>query len=363
MNISPIKKLRFHELDIMRFLAAMAVLLYHYTFYAHRLIGTPAFGADKILRYGYLGVDAFFMISGYVVLMSSMHKTPKYFFISRLIRLYPAYWVSCLLTFGILYFGKVSLPGLPVLTFKLLAYNLTMLQGFVGKPHLNPVFWTLTYEIGFYFIIILLSAFKLWKHLLLVISGWLIYTLIMGMTGNNNVLTYFLIPKYSCCFIAGMLFYLLRVNYTAQWKIYLLLAVCFLLNLKSAYAIMVIMNDFYHDGYAFKSYAVILVVTVFYIFFLLSAWGKLDSARLKNIAKLGVLTYPLYLIHAFGIVAFIVWGSQINKYVLLLGVTTTALLIAACIYQIAERRPRAAFKALIAKVMNTRISILKRSNT
>ena len=351
MNAQPIKKLRFHELDIMRFLAAMAVLLYHYTFYAHRLNGTPEFVADKILRYGYLGVDAFFMISGYVVLMSSMKKTPKYFFISRVVRLYPAYWVSCLLTFAVLYL--VTIPGLPVVNFKLLAYNLTMLQGYFRKSDLNPVFWTLAYEIGFYFIILLLSIFKLWKHLLLVISAWLIYTLIIGFATITNPFAFFLIPKYSCCFIAGMLFYLLRIGYTAQWKIYFLLSLCFLLNIKNSFVIMAIMNDYYHDAYAYKKYMVTTIVAAFYVFFLLSAMGKLDSERLKNPAKLGVLTYPLYLIHAFGIVGFMIWGGQINKYVLLVAVTGTALLLAAVIYQFAERKPRAKFKALVTKLVDT----------
>lgn len=342
---------RFHELDIMRFLAALAVLFYHYTFGANRIYGTPAFSADKILRYGYLGVDAFFMISGYVVLMSSMHKTPKYFFISRVVRLYPAYWVSCLLTFAILYFGKISAPGAPTASFKLLAYNLTMLQGFFGKVDLNGVFWTLTYEIGFYFIILIISAHQLWKNLLLIIATWLIYTLLVGPNATNNALAFFLIPKFSCCFIAGMLFYLLRIKYAAGWKIYLLLIACFLLNIKNDILIMGKMNDYYHDAYAYKSYLMAAVITAFYIFFLLSALGKLDSPRLKYPAKLGALTYPFYLTHIFGIGAFMIWGGQINKYVLLLAVTLAALLFAAVIYKFVEKKPRAKFKALITRLM------------
>jgi peptidoglycan/LPS O-acetylase OafA/YrhL len=342
---------RFYELDIMRFLAALSVLFYHYTFGATRIYATPEFGIDKLLRYGYLGVDAFFMISGYVVLMSAMHKTPKYFFISRVVRLYPAFWISCLLTFIILYFGKIAQPGVPAVNFKLLAYNLTMLQGFFGKPDLNGVFWTLTYEIGFYFIILLIAALKLWKNLLLIILLWLGYTLMAGPDTANNAFYFLLIPKYSCCFIAGMLCYLLRIKYAAAWKIYILLTLCYLLNIKHDMVIMQNMNDYYHDANAYHHYIMIPIVTGFYIFFLLSALGKLDVPRLKYPAQLGVLTYPLYLIHGFGIGIFMLWGKQVNKYILLLTVTAFMIFLSYIIYHYVEKKFSSPFKSLITKLL------------
>lgn len=167
---------RLYELDLMRFLSAFTIMLYHYTFAASRVSGTPGFGMDKISRYAYLSVDIFFMISGYVVMLSSWNKSPKSFIVSRVARLYPAFWIVCLLTFCVIYFGKIAVPGIPAVGFKLLAYNLTMLQGFFGKPDLNAVFWTLSYEISFYFIILLIAALKLWKNLLPLIICWLAYT-------------------------------------------------------------------------------------------------------------------------------------------------------------------------------------------
>lgn len=343
---------RFHELDLMRFVAALSVLFYHYTFGATRVYSTPEFGIDKLLRYGYLGVDAFFMISGYVVLMSSMHKSPKYFLISRVVRLYPSFWICCLLTFVILYFGKISQPGVPVVNFKLLAYNLTMLQGFFGKPDLNGVFWTLTYEIGFYFIILLIAALKLWKNLLLIILLWLGYTFIAGANTASNTFYFLLMPKYSCCFIAGMLFFLLRIKYAPAWKIYLLLLVCYLLNIKHDIVIMQNMNDYYHDANAYKSYLMIAIVTGLYVFFLLSALNKLGTPSLKYLAKLGVLTYPLYLMHGFGIGAFMIWGNQVNKYILLFAVTAFMIFLSYLIYRYIEKKFRTPFKSLVTKLVD-----------
>jgi peptidoglycan/LPS O-acetylase OafA/YrhL len=342
---------RFYELDILRFLAALAVLLYHYTFGATRVYGGPEFSMDKILRYGYLGVDAFFMISGYVVLLSSMHKTPKYFLISRVVRLYPAFWICCLLTFIILYFGKISGPGVPSVNFKLLAYNLTMLQGFFGKPDLNGVFWTLTYEIGFYFIILLIAAFKLWKNLLLIMLLWLGYTFIAGPHTSSNAFYFLLFPKHSCSFIAGMLFYLMRIKYAPAWKIYPLLVFCFILSIKHDIVIMQDMNDYYHDPNAYRSYIMIFTVSAFYLFFWLSAQGKLSSPKLKFTAQLGVLTYPLYLLHGFGVGAFMIWGNQVNKYVLLIAVSASMIFLSYLVYRYVEKKFQPVLKSFLLKVM------------
>jgi len=342
---------RFYELDILRFLAALAVLLYHYTFAGTRTYGTPEFSMDKVLRYGYLGVDAFFMISGYVVLLSSMHKSPRYFLVSRIVRLYPAFWVCCLLTFFILYFGKISLPGIPGVNFKLLAYNLTMLQGFFGKPDLNGVFWTLTYEIGFYFIILLIAAFKLWKNLLLIILLWLSYTFIAGPNTANNAFYFLLIPKFSCSFIAGMLFYLLRIKYAPALKIYLLLVFCFILNIKHDMVFVQNMNDFYHDPTAYRNAIMILIVSGFYLFFLLSANGKLSSPKLKFTAHLGVLTYPLYLLHGFGVGAMMVWGNRLNKYVLLIGISALMIFLSYMVYRYIEKKFQPVLKSFVIRLI------------
>src|SRR5712692_76407 len=91
---------RLYEIDLLRITAALAVVLYHYTFsgYARHLTAIAFPALSTVTRYGYLGVDMFFVISGFVVLLSAWGRRPHEFVISRIVRLYPAYWVAVTIT-------------------------------------------------------------------------------------------------------------------------------------------------------------------------------------------------------------------------------------------------------------------------
>ena len=96
--------IRFYEIDLLRFLAALSVVFYHYTYRGftqgnYSPLEFPEIG--RVTRYGYLGVELFFIISGYAVLLSAQGKTVRQFFLSRITRLYPAFWVACTLTFTV----------------------------------------------------------------------------------------------------------------------------------------------------------------------------------------------------------------------------------------------------------------------
>ena len=72
--------LRFYEIDLLRLLAALAVVFYHYTYrgYMANNYSPVAFPAlAPVTKYGYLGVELFFIISGYVVLRSAQGKTVR----------------------------------------------------------------------------------------------------------------------------------------------------------------------------------------------------------------------------------------------------------------------------------------------
>lgn len=91
---------RLPALDWLRFAAALGVLAYHYV--SSYLPDDPGSRwleyAAHVTRYGYLGVELFFIISGFVILWSAQGKSAASFAVSRFARLYPAFWAAMLLT-------------------------------------------------------------------------------------------------------------------------------------------------------------------------------------------------------------------------------------------------------------------------
>lgn len=163
---------RFFFIDLLRFAAAGAVVLYHFGAYPEGALGqAPSTAAPElfhIAKYGAYGVDLFFVISGFVILMSGWGRTPAQFIASRIARLYPAYWVAVLLT-SILVIGSGSTPFDP----QKILVNLTMLQSAYNIGHVDPVYWTLFVELHFYVLAgIVLALRPSANHLLLFAAAW-----------------------------------------------------------------------------------------------------------------------------------------------------------------------------------------------
>lgn len=138
---------RIGEIDALRGLAALSVVIYHYTSRYDLL-----YGHTKTIAFywpdGHFGVQLFFAISGFVILMTlDRSRTAMDFLFSRFSRLYPAYWCSILLTTaGVFLLGAEDLQR----TARDIAVNLTMLQGLFFIPDVDGVYWTLLTELCFY---------------------------------------------------------------------------------------------------------------------------------------------------------------------------------------------------------------------
>lgn len=164
----PVASPRFALLDALRFVAALMVMCYHYFARDNNAWGAipvdtwPKIGA--FAKYGALGVHVFFIISGFVILMTAWGRTPTQFAASRISRLYPAYWTCVILTSLLLFVFDRSqslYAGQPFLSVKDAAVNLTMAQSAVGVPHVDGVYWTLWAELRFYVLILMLMWFRL----------------------------------------------------------------------------------------------------------------------------------------------------------------------------------------------------------
>lgn len=151
---------RLLEIDALRGLAALAVVLFHYTTRFSELFqveGTPTVRFAN----GFYGVNLFFIISGFVIFMT-LEKTakPMDFVVSRFSRLFPTYWVAIFLTLAITHL--LGLPDKLVGLGTALA-NMLMVHGLFRVAHVDGVYWTLEVEMLFYCAMFVLYRLD-WLH-------------------------------------------------------------------------------------------------------------------------------------------------------------------------------------------------------
>ncbi|SNC67361.1 Peptidoglycan/LPS O-acetylase OafA/YrhL, contains acyltransferase and SGNH-hydrolase domains [Hymenobacter gelipurpurascens] len=310
-------------LDLLRCLAASSVLIYHYTYRAYaadNLSPLPFLSLAPITKYGYLGVQLFFIVSGYVVLMSAESKTVRQFLISRISRLYPAFWIACTVTFLVkLLFlpGVVSQSARELLHVTPLEYiyNMTMFHELAGiTQHVDGAYWTLSIEIVFYFLISLIIGYRLFAYLDYLIAAWLLYAIWPGLPHHGAPLPSLFFPGYAPFFAAGILFYQLHKPATSRKKLlrYGLLAFAFLASLKAGLGEAAGLSMHFKDTFSPIVVAVFITV-IFGVFYSATRPNKL-LLQYKWFATLGSLTYPLYLLHSdIGFIIFHRLGNESNK--------------------------------------------------
>jgi peptidoglycan/LPS O-acetylase OafA/YrhL len=88
---------RLEALDLLRGIAILAMLIFHYSFRIAMTDGDVnevTFAAlVPYFKYGFLGVQLFFVISGFVIACSAENRTALEFGIARIARIYPGFLV------------------------------------------------------------------------------------------------------------------------------------------------------------------------------------------------------------------------------------------------------------------------------
>jgi peptidoglycan/LPS O-acetylase OafA/YrhL len=272
---------RYRELDALRGLAAMAVVLFHYTVRYFELFPGQALPFRAV--YGSFGVEVFFGISGFVILMTlERSRTATDFLVSRFSRLYPAYWVCIAVTMAVL--QAFPLPGREVSWSQALV-NLTMWQEVLRVPHVDGVYWSLQIELIFYCMMLLLFVAGLLNHARAALVVWLSISIVAQLVALSVVrpVPYF-VERYlllaHCAFFsigaAAYLDFRAREISTATWGI-------FALALVSAW---------FWKGTG--GLCVALGMTLLFALLIRRKLGFLDKPAL---VFLGTVSYPLYLLH------------------------------------------------------------------
>ncbi|MFB9624070.1 acyltransferase family protein [Nonomuraea helvata] len=335
------------ELDLLRFLAALAVVAFHYLVaYASVWGDRPAelFPAlAPIAGLGILGVELFFIISGFVILMTVWGRGLGGFARSRFVRLYPAYWLSLGAVAAV--YGLTGAKALdPKLSPGEYLLNATMFQRLFKVTDASGVYWSLWAELRFYLLMAILVIVGVTYGRVLAFTGlWLVAALAVKLLAeaqlfDNEVVREIVMPDYAPYFAAGMALYLIH-KHGSSWLPWLYVAAGYGLSIDSALGRV-------HrriDQAGFKNMpvtdiSVIITLTLIFVLMSLVALGLLRLKTSKMLTALGGTTYPLYLLHSVLAVALIpLLTGHLPPWATATVTVLTSVLVSYLVYSFAER--------------------------
>jgi peptidoglycan/LPS O-acetylase OafA/YrhL len=163
-NANPLLRGKGHlyGLDLLRLSAAALVVLNHFGAFSAVVadVGKPfAFPALNFMTmFGWVGVEIFFVISGFVIALSARGASPSGFLKRRALRIFPALWVCSL----------VSLVALTTTNIPVGELMVSFVHSIILSPrgpYVDGVVWSLIVEAVFYLLIWLVLLSRGFHHL------------------------------------------------------------------------------------------------------------------------------------------------------------------------------------------------------
>jgi peptidoglycan/LPS O-acetylase OafA/YrhL len=342
---------RLAVLDGLRLCAALAVVAYHFTAFesgVRRSWGEhPAQLFPRlsvVTSYGWLGVELFFLISGFVICMSCWGRDVGSFFRSRVTRLFPAYWAAVAITFVVGRLWWSQYQRTPV-TDALL--NLTMLQQPLGADAVDGVYWTLWVEACFYLLFAVVVWRGLSRHRVTAFCYlWLVASVIAAQV-KAPLLSAIVQPDWAAYFIAGIALYLIH-RFGSELKLWGLVVVCFVLSAYHVHDLTIQVGRTVLHRPLSPAPAILLVAGFFAVLSCV-AMGWLSRIRWRWLTTAGLLTYPVYLIHGVnGWVLIHALSGHFPRYVTLATALVSVLVAAWLLHRLVERPLAGLLRAKLA---------------
>ncbi len=292
-----------------------------------------AAGTLNTIDTGRLGVVMFFLISGFVVPFSIKGDRPvRRFVISRLFRLYPAYWVS-LVAVTIL----LTLTG-HVPSFLQVLANGSMAATVLGQEWMNGVYWTLFIELLFYGMTVVLFVLGvLYQPILLAgVAGLLALTTDLAIIAPDLPSPVQYIGLHLSVMFSGLL---LRLGLVEGKRSALFMAgLLFVFQMLS----VVVASDYAlqtERGFAaFSMTSTILAYVLgFGVFLAVAVFGRKDT---RFLAHMAAVSYSFYLLHSeinAAVFHFLPLTGQWSDLIALSVSVAVAIGVASVIYRLVEQ--------------------------
>jgi len=323
-------KPHYEILDGLRGVAALVVILFH-------VLEVHSHGdhSKQIINHGYLAVDFFFMLSGYVISYAYDDRwnrmSLKDFFKRRIIRLHPMIIIGMMVGAILFYFqdsagmgwgGIHEVPVLKMLVVMVIGFTLIPvgkgldIRGWDEMHPLNGPAWSLFYEYiaNIVYAIFLRRITKVFLAILVLIAAGV--TIHFALTNpNGNIIGGWSIDPHQLRigftrlafpFLAGMLLArTVKLRFTRN---------AFL----SASLLLVLFMSVPHIGsgenlWMNGVYECFCLMVVFPLVVWLGAGGKVNGRKASRLCKfLGDISYPIYITHFPIIYVYMAWVTNNN---------------------------------------------------
>jgi len=351
------KKNYYPLLDLSRFAAAMIVLTYHlgYTTWQERSFGY--FVHEGLYRipemtwasFGFVGVQIFFVISGFVIANSAARASVSDFVIGRITRIFPSLWICATITLATclaadLYSGD-----------QLVRRYLASIVLFPISPWMEGVYWTLILEMVFYGIVagfIFFGRFDKISRLALfftVYSGIGIIAVLASLYTDSRIVELVaglvrgkrqLLAWHGVFFGLGLYLYLWSAGRMTRFTAYMAVATTFLCCLQifvaSVFSSRAGLGDEASIVIPASAYAVPMAAFLFFtaVIPLSIRYGDAISENISDKAAyacrtLGLMSYPIYLIH-FTLGLVVIRSLVLSGLSPLVSLALASLVILAC---------------------------------
>jgi peptidoglycan/LPS O-acetylase OafA/YrhL len=330
-------------IDGLRGIAALMVVLPHSAGLWDKTATSGYLSASMrlISSYGGLGVEIFFVLSGFAIAYSARkaQATPNWllnFWLKRLIRLTPPYWISIDIMSLVLllrfYLGNTKSNILPSINqfFVHLFYG----QGLLGYEQLNVVYWTLCIEVQFYMAFALLIT-----GLSFISERW--------FHGSPHAVTYPFL--FTTLISLSRPFQATAADHTKVFTPYWFIfasgvliwwAIDRKINRQIGWVVVATLWGFASITYEVGTIAAAFTTTLIYLAGILE---KLDVwLNFRILQFLGLISYSLYIIHVpisscmLGIRTRLSDGSDLANLILFVIVLTVCIASSAAFYQLIE---------------------------
>tara|TARA_Y100001958_G_C21121395_1_gene465397 strand:+ start:49 stop:1056 length:1008 start_codon:yes stop_codon:yes gene_type:complete len=302
----PKVKERLENIDLLRGVAIIFVVLFHYTnhYSPDYLLRTDNWFLP-IAKYGWSGVDIFFIVSGYCIALTII-KTSNFveFSVKRFARIYPAYFFCGIST--LIFFSFFDLPGREVSWFT--GFMNLIFANFIpglNFKYIDGIYWALIVELKFY--IFFGIIYFIFKNLNKAIIVWGIFSIILNLLliFTEKVVFFSSISPHANLFLIGlMVFNLKGKNFIS----YFLISLIALTN--------IFINERYSDYEIYFLFLILITILILKINI---------NLKFNLLSRIGLISFSWYLLHnAIGIIIIREFNKMgFENYSIIIAILTT----------------------------------------